>query len=271
LLRLPTSSPDAAAGEAPSTLEARPSGRRGSLLIVDDSDANRDAMARLMTQKGYLVSVASDGHEAMRLLNDDASCDLVLLDVEMPGLGGLEVLERIRAVRSQTELPVIMVTGRSQGADVIEAFRLGANDYVVKPIDFPVACARIATHLAHKWAVEDLRESEQRYELAMRGANDGLWDWDLTRNEVFWSARWKAMLGYAEAELSGSPEEWFTRVHHEDLSSVKDSLAAHLSRKVGHHESEHRVLHRDVPLGPQPRRGGQEPERRRHAHRRLAH
>ena len=106
-----------------------------------------------------------------------------------------------------------MVTARTQGADIVEAFRLGANDYVTKPVDFPVALARIATHLSHKRAVESLRESEERYALAMRGANDGLWDWNLTTNEVYWSARWKTMLGYVEGEIGSSPEEWFSRVH----------------------------------------------------------
>ena len=88
----------------------------------------------------------------------------------MPGMSGLEVLDAGCApTQSDTELPVIMVTARTQGEDIVEAFRLGANDYVTKPIDFPVALARIGTQLSRKWAVEDLRESEERYALAVRG------------------------------------------------------------------------------------------------------
>ena len=138
-----------------------------------------------------------------------------------------------------------MVTARTQGADIVEAFRLGANDYVTKPIDFPVALARIETHLSHKRAVEDLRESEERYALAVRGANDGLWDWNLGTNEVYWSPRWKAMLGYDESAIGVSPDEWLTRVHHEDAGRVKDALAAHLADGSGFYESEHRILHRN--------------------------
>jgi diguanylate cyclase (GGDEF)-like protein/PAS domain S-box-containing protein len=155
------------------------------------------------------------------------------------------VLSTLRRTRSGTELPVIMVTARAEGTDIVEAFRLGANDYVTKPIDFPVALARISTHLSHKRAVENLRESEERYALAVQGANDGLWDWNLTADEVYWSPRWKAMLGYGETAIGVSPEEWFTRVHPDDLAGVRSGLAAHLGKAGGHYESEHRMLHKD--------------------------
>ena len=218
--------------------------RQGSLLVVDDNDDNRDVLSRRLRQKGYLVAVAGNGVEALAQIERDAY-DLILLDVEMPGMSGLEVLSQLRVHQSQTQLPVIMVTARSEGTDIVEAFRLGANDYVTKPIDFGVALARIRTHLSHKWAVEDLRESEERYALAVRGANDGLWDWNLVSNDVHWSERWKAMLGYSAEDISGSPEEWFSRVHHEDIARVRDALAAHLSGSSEYYESEHRILHRN--------------------------
>jgi diguanylate cyclase (GGDEF)-like protein/PAS domain S-box-containing protein len=216
----------------------------GSLLVVDDNEPNRDALSRRLRQRGFDVAVAADGAEALAL-SAASSFDLVLLDVEMPGLSGFDVLTRLRSTHSQTQLPVIMVTARTQGADIVEAFSRGANDYVTKPIDFPVALARITTHLAHKRAVESLRESEERYALAMRGANDGLWDWNLTTNEVYWSARWKTMLGFGETAIGSSPDEWFSRVHADDLTRVREGVAAHLSQGSGHYESEHRILHHD--------------------------
>jgi diguanylate cyclase (GGDEF)-like protein/PAS domain S-box-containing protein len=121
---------------------------------------------------------------------------------------------------------------------------LGANDYVTKPIDFPVALARIRTHLAHKWAVADLHDSEERYALAVRGANDGLWDWNLTTNQVYWSPRWRAMVGDEQGDIGDSPDEWFDRIHPEDLAGVKGALSAHLIDASDHFESEHRMLHR---------------------------
>src|SRR5262245_4854590 len=121
--------------------------REASLLVVDDHEPNRDVLSRRLAAKGFGVATAASGEEALSLMAT-TRFDLVLLDVEMPGMSGLDVLGRLREQHSQAELPVIIVTARTQGADIVEAFRLGANDYVTKPIDFPVAVARIRTHLS---------------------------------------------------------------------------------------------------------------------------
>jgi diguanylate cyclase (GGDEF)-like protein/PAS domain S-box-containing protein len=214
----------------------------GSLLVVDDMEFNRDVLARRLTQRGFSVGTAADGAEALVHVST-GRYDLILLDVEMPAMSGLEVLKRLRQTYSQTELPVIMVTGRTASADIVEALGLGANDYVTKPIDFPVALARINTHLAHKRAIADLHESEERYAVAVKGANDGLWDWNILTNTVYWSPRWKSLLGYQEHEIGTHPDEWLSRLHEDDAQRVKETLSAYLESGNGHYESEHRLLH----------------------------
>jgi len=93
-------------------------------------------------------------------------------------------------------------------------------------------------------AESKLRLSEERYALAARGANDGLWDWSLTSGEVYWSPRWKALLGYSEHELSPRPGEWIDRVHPDDLADVQAQLEG--TRADGRpFQIEHRLLHRD--------------------------
>ncbi len=89
-----------------------------------------------------------------------------------------------------------------------------------------------------------LRESEERYALAVRGANDGIWDWDLPADRVYFSARWKAMLGCADDEVGASPDDWYARVYPDDLPKLKDAVAAHLAEQTPHVEIEHRVRHR---------------------------
>jgi len=218
---------------------------RHSLLVVDDAEANRDVLSRRLAARGYTVTSAASGAEALALAGQHRF-DLVLLDIEMPEMSGLDVLTKLRESQSQAQLSVIMVTARTEGATIVEAFRLGANDYVTKPVDFPVALARIGTHLAHKAAVEALRESEERYAVAMAGARDGLWDWKLATNVVHWSPRWKALFGYEESELGTNPDEWLSRIHEDDQFGVKARLAAHMGKGGGSHfESEHRLRHRN--------------------------
>src|SRR6266566_10166925 len=222
------------------TMNARPS----RVLIVDDNEMNRDMLARRLTRKGYVIGLAGNAKELLERVKQDA-VDLVLLDIEMPEISGLDALKTLREHYSPDELPIIMVTAKTQSDDIVTALDLGANDYLTKPIDFPVAVARIGTQLSHKQAQEALKESEERYALAARGSNDGLWDWNLSANVVHFSPRWKAMLGYEEGEIGDKPEEWFDRIHDADRERVKEEIAAHQKGLTPHFESEHRVLHKD--------------------------
>ena len=82
--------------------------------------------------------------------------DLVLLDIMMPGLDGIEVLKRIRLRHSPLALPVIMVTAKNESEDVVESLELGANDYICKPVSLPVALARVEVQIARKRTQEEL-------------------------------------------------------------------------------------------------------------------
>jgi diguanylate cyclase (GGDEF)-like protein/PAS domain S-box-containing protein len=218
--------------------------RTSRLLIVDDNELNRDMLARRLERKGYEVVLADGARELMQRVKEGA-VDVVLLDIEMPEISGLEALKTLRESYSQIELPVIMVTAKNQSEDIVKALDLGANDYVTKPIDFAVTLARIGTQLSHKRAQEALRESEERYALAARGSNDGLWDWNLKANSVYFSPRWKSMLGFEEHEIGDKPEEWFSRIHEGDRERVKKEIAAHQQGINPQFESEHRMLHKD--------------------------
>jgi diguanylate cyclase (GGDEF)-like protein/PAS domain S-box-containing protein len=90
-----------------------------------------------------------------------------------------------------------------------------------------------------------LRESQERYALAARAANDGLWDWDLSTESVYFSPRWKSMLGAEDEDIKHTPEEWFDRVHPEDLERVRAALSAHLEGLTSHFENEYRMLHKN--------------------------
>jgi diguanylate cyclase (GGDEF)-like protein/PAS domain S-box-containing protein len=220
------------------------SSQQSRLLIVDDNEMNRDMLARRLERNGYLVDVVDSAKQLMQRVKQN-TVDLVLLDIEMPEISGIDALKSLRESYSPVDLPIIMVTAKTQSEDVVKALNLGANDYLTKPVDLPVALARIGTQLSHKRAQEALRESEERYALAARGANDGLWDWNIQTGHVYYSPRWKAMLGWHENEIGNTPEEWFNRIHDADRQRVKEEIAAHRNGSTPHFESEHRMLHKD--------------------------
>lgn len=96
-----------------------------------------------------------------------------------------------------------------------------------------------------KKAEEALKESEERYALSVKGANDGLWDWNLQTNTLYLSPRWKEMLGYSESEIANTPEAWFYLVHPDDIEMLKTEIKAHLDGFKPHLEVEHRILHKN--------------------------
>lgn len=116
------------------------------LLIVDDSQPSREALVELLAAQGYECTPAMDGEAALALVRT-RRIDLVLLDITLPKVSGLAVLEEIRSRRSAVELPVIMVTAHSASQEVVKALSRGANDYVTKPLDLPVLLARVRTQL----------------------------------------------------------------------------------------------------------------------------
>jgi two-component system sensor histidine kinase/response regulator len=122
---------------------------QGHLLVVDDNEMNRDMLSRRLKREGYTVSIAEDGYQCLDMLKT-TKFDLILLDIMMPGLSGFEMLPMIRQAHSLADLPIIMATAKDQSEDVVEGLKLGANDYVTKPIDFPVLLARVNIHLKMK-------------------------------------------------------------------------------------------------------------------------
>ena len=96
-----------------------------------------------------------------------------------------------------------------------------------------------------KEAEHEARIGQERYALLFLAANDGLWDWNLETNKIYFSARWKAMFGFAEHEMGDRPDEWLERVHTKDVAKLLAKMSDHLEGRSHDLENEHRVLHRD--------------------------
>ncbi len=117
-------------------------------------------LSRRLSRCGHEIATAENGLDALSMVERERF-DLVLLDVMMPGLDGVSVLTRIRERWNGAELPVIMATARDERGDIVEALRLGANDYVTKPLDFAIVQARVETQLSLKRSVDQIRLLER--------------------------------------------------------------------------------------------------------------
>ncbi len=169
------------------------------ILVVDDDVNVRTLLRRLLTTEGYSVDEAADGPAAMEKVGA-VPPDLVLLDIMMPGQDGLDVLE---GMRRTNDVPVILLTAKSEEADRVLGFRYGADDYVVKPFSTAELCARIAAVLRRSGVAHGA--GELRF--------DGL-EIDLARREVTVRGR-PVDLPAREYEvlafLASSPQRTFTR------------------------------------------------------------
>ncbi|HSV55375.1 MAG TPA: adenylate/guanylate cyclase domain-containing protein [Burkholderiaceae bacterium] len=128
----------------------------GRILVVDDNELNRDLLSRRLIKSGFVVAVAADGLLALDWLEKNP-CDLILLDIMMPGMSGVDVLAKLRQTHDGTVLPIIMVSANDTREDIVGALQTGANDYVSKPIDYPVVLARVHAQLALKRANDKVR------------------------------------------------------------------------------------------------------------------
>lgn len=137
----------------------------GNILVVDDNEMNCEMLELRLAQRGYSVATATGGRQALDMTAEH-EFDLIILDIMMPEVSGLDVLREVRREHTMADLPVIMATAKFQSEDIVEALGLGANDYVTKPIDFAVLSARIRTQLQLK------RLSQQKDEFVRIASHD---------------------------------------------------------------------------------------------------
>ncbi len=173
-------------------------GDHGTILIVDDDPETRSMLGKRLTARGFTIREAEDGVAALALLAKER-VDLMLLDVIMPNMGGFELMMNLRRSRNRADLPVIMTTARGRREDVVQALRCGANDYVTKPIDFPILLARIQSQMAAKHAQDELRRMATTD--ALTGVSNRRYFFEVATAEIERSRRYKRPLSLAMLDV----------------------------------------------------------------------
>jgi diguanylate cyclase (GGDEF)-like protein/PAS domain S-box-containing protein len=215
------------------------------LLVEDDEDdyvITRDMLAQ-QDRARFVLDWCSGYDDALNMIRERRH-DIYLVDYRLGDRTGLELLSD--GFSSQPHAPAIMLTGQSDYEIDLAATALGVTDYLVKQeLDAAGLERSIRYAISHQRALDELAQSRERYALAMRAANDGIWDWDLETDMIYFSPRWHAILGHREQASEAPPSEWFELVHDEDLPRLRAAIDAHLAGHTPHLQSEHRMRHED--------------------------
>ncbi len=213
------------------------------LRAVKNIDQARSKTMRLPVSDSLVGSVITSGKPLRISQTKEDSPLKVSTGFLVHSLLHVPIFSRGRAIGV---LSVDNHTARQPFREIDEALLTSLGDYAAVAIENASLYQQAQQEIVERARIEQaLRESEERYALAVRGANDGIWDWDLKKNTVYYSPRWKAMLGYEDDNVGNTPNEWFNRIHPEDLDRTKLDIFYHYRGATNHFENEHRMQHKD--------------------------
>ena len=235
-----------------------------TILVVDDEPDISLALADLLGNEGYQIEAVETGKEALRRVSLTHPYSAVILDLGLPDLDGLTVLQRLHT--QDETLPVIILTAHGDQREKIATLQHHAFAHLIKPYDRQeiiqmVQRAVAVKNLAWKAAqaeealtssetqrqLEQLRthtllsESEQRLHLALKAGNMGIWDWDIVSNQVIWSGDVPGLFGLTEGSLPRTLEEFLPYVHPHDRAITAEALRATLEEDAPY-DLDHRIL-----------------------------
>ncbi|MGE0482699.1 MAG: putative bifunctional diguanylate cyclase/phosphodiesterase [Gammaproteobacteria bacterium] len=217
--------------------------RQLAFLHIEDDRIEAELVADLLRQTGFsTVRLVQRTRVALGLeALQNERFDLVLLDLNLPDGNGIDNLHRVRAVDER--VPVVIMTNIEDENTALELVAKGAQDYLVKRELSPALLSRTLRYAMARQAADlRLRESERRFALAVAGARDGIWDWDLEQGRTWYSPRWFEMLALDAESALPIPETWLDRVLDEDRAGLKKALEAHLDGLTPQFEYEFRMV-----------------------------
>lgn len=248
----------------PRTVIEPPVGQRRILVLAHDKldGGSVGAMLNAMVEPAFHVEQAWDEHDAIEMASTQVY-DAVVVEVS----SNRRLWNALTRDRVLAQLPIIAIdsegTVGERSARRSLWFKEGACGYVrAAELSGPLLEATIFAAVERAQMRQALSEVQERFALAVRGSNDGVWEWILSTGEMHFSRRWRELLGYGVEDLSDSSAEWFERVHPEDVAGLRADIDAHLAGEKAYHENEHRIRASDgtyrwvISRGVAQREGG---------------
>src|SRR5829696_9067289 len=214
---------------------------KARIFIAEDDEVATRVITIHLERLGYLVVGRADQSEATLPMVKEILPDLVLMEMGIQGqISGLDVGSQIQ---TGFDIPVIFISAHADAIILEDAMPSEAYGFIIHPFEARELQSAITMALDKHQRIRKLRESQERYTLVVRATNDGIWDWNLKTNEIYFSERWKEMLGYRENEIGTDLNEWFKRIHPDDRKQVQTNLATHLRDSTPRFECEYRIQH----------------------------
>jgi diguanylate cyclase (GGDEF)-like protein/PAS domain S-box-containing protein len=217
------------------------------VLLVEDNPQEAEIVRLYLAKRysrPYVIRHAKTIAAALNEIKTASAPSVILLDLHLPDAKGLDGFERI--ARIAPGVPIIILTNFNEESTAARAVRAGAQDYLVKrEVNAALLHRAILYAIERQRAEQALLKVKERYALAATGANDCIWDWEADGGSAYFSPRWNDLVGLTVDDEPGTLNDWFDRVHPEDIAELKSRMNARSEQARHNFEHEHRLRRED--------------------------
>lgn len=201
-----------------------------SVLIVDDDPMQRRFLQIALHQEEYKIYEAADGLECLAAVQKYQP-DIVIMDVKMPRLDGIEACSRLRTMEENQDLPIVLITVLGDAAAIREGFMAGATDYLAKPVNVLLFGHRIKALLQARQMQSELQHNRENYIHLQQELGLGYWTWDLGTDQLSWSESLAQQFGLTVAEVEPSRAGFLESIHCDDRKQLEEKTRQALEKK----------------------------------------